>query len=165
MKENKNSGFEIPKDYFEKFEERLFAKLDEDVIPKEAGFSVPGGYFDIVEEDIMKGVVKTKVDQPKVIGLNSRRVIIYVSSIAASVAIIFGLIGKYSTSESFNDLQISTIESYIEEGNVTIDSYEIASLLADEDIENGNFLSEPFSDESLETYLLDNIDDSSILIE
>jgi len=165
MKNKKHSnGFNTPKDYFDDFEERLFIKISEDSLPKESGFKTPEGYFDQLDAVILEGVEASE-KQIKVVPLFSKKTIAYVVAIAACAILVFSLTKTNSTINDINSIEITSIESYIEEGNIHIDSYDIASLLIEEDLNNLTSESEFISEDILEDYLLENIDDSSILIE
>ena len=165
MKDKKHSnGFNTPKNYFEDFEDRLFSKLSEDNLPKETGFTIPKGYFDQLDSVILKNV-ETSVNQSKIIPLFSKRTIAYAIAIAACAVLVFSLVKTNHTLNTIETLDVSSIESYIEEGYLNIDSYDIASLLKEEDLINLNAESEYISEDVIEYYLLEQIDDSSILIE
>ena len=165
MNDKKHSnGFNTPKDYFEGFEERLFSKISEDSLPKESGFKTPQGYFNQLDSVIIDSV-NASTKQGKIIPLFGKRTFYYAAAIAACAMLIFTLTNSTNSINNIDSIEISNIESYIEDGNLDFDYYDIASLLKDEDLNNINQESEYFSDEILEDYLLENIDDSSILIE
>ena len=54
------TGFKTPKNYFEKFEDKIFLKLSEDKFPKESGFETPHLYFDNIDEKILEIVILKK---------------------------------------------------------------------------------------------------------
>jgi len=165
MKKNKHSnGFKSPEDYFENFEDRLFSKLSEDKLPKESGFKVPEGYFDQLEETIVSKAIDSE-KKTKVIPLISRKTLYYATAIAACAIIVFSVITNNDVIQNIDTINISSIENYIEEGNLNIDYTDLASLLEEEDFTSNTSESNLFSEESIEEYLLENIDDSSILIE
>ncbi len=162
---NHSNGFNTPKDYFEDIEDRLISKLNEGNLPKGTGFTTPKGYFDQMDSIILKSVEAASVNPTKVIHLFSKRTIAYAIAIAACTVLIFSLRNTNQTLDTIETLDISSIESYIDEGNLEIDSYDIASLLKEEDLINHDDESEFISENVLEDYLLEFIDDSSILIE
>ena len=165
MKDKKHSnGFNTPKDYFEDFENRLFSKISEDIIPKESGFKTPEGYFKQLDSVILESLEASR-KQVKVVPLFTIKTIAYAAAIAACAILVFSLTNTTNTIDSINTLEISNIESYIEEGNLNVDLYDIASLLKDVDLNNISLENEFISEDILEEYLLENIDDSSILIE
>ena len=165
MKNKKhNDGFNTPKNYFEDFEDRLFSKISEESLPKESGFAVPEGYFDQLDSAILKNI-EPLVKETKVIPLFSKRTLAYAITIAACAVLVFSLVNTNNTINNIDTLEISSIESYIEDGNLSLDSYDIASLFVDEDFNNITSESEYISEDILEDYLLENINDSSILTE
>jgi len=165
MKNKKHTdGFNTPKDYFENFEDRLFSKISEENLPKEAGFTIPEGYFEQLDASLLKSVEQS-IDQSKVISLFSKKTLAYASAIAACAVLIFSLTNSNNTLNSIDNLNISSIESYIEEGNLNINTDDIASLLKDEDLNNIPSENDYISEKILEEYLIENIDDSSILTE
>ena len=158
-------GFKAPEDYFETFEERLFNKIGEDSLPKEAGFSVPDAYFSGLEDVVLKKVNASE-KQTKVIPLFRKRTLFYVASIAACAAILFMVIKTETNSpDGFNDIQLATLDDYIEAGNLELDTYEVLAMLGDDEIAAINIENDFFSEENLEEYLLENIDDNTLLIE
>ena len=42
----KDSGFDVPKGYFDSVEDEFSARLREESLPDASGFDVPEGYFD-----------------------------------------------------------------------------------------------------------------------
>jgi hypothetical protein len=156
-----NHGFKAPDDYFQDFEERLFSKLKEAELPKKHGFDVPDGYFEDLEERILQNVAQENA--VKVIPLFKRKTIIYAASVAASAALVISVYTGSGDQEI--SLQVADIEAYIEGDAMDLDSYDIAQLLSDDELDNLAFENEIFSQESLEDYLIENLDDTTLLIE
>ncbi len=162
MKQNKlhsikKTGYEVPEDYFESLEGQIMGhiKLSE-VGP--TGFNIPDGYLESVEDQVINKVSgKSPV---KVIPLFSKRNVIYASSIAAAVLVLLNL--SIFEKNSW-DLEDQTVENYIIDE--AISSYEIASLLEDEDLIEENFVNHNFSEENIENYVLDNIDIETLILE
>ena len=67
--------------------------------------------------------------------------------------------------KQMDSLKIASIENYIDEGYLNLESYEVLALLDDEDLTNIDFESDIFSEESLENYLLENSIEETLLIE
>lgn len=159
LKHIKSTGFKAPNDYFESFNEKIFSKLNTesqlDSI-KETGFKVPDGYFDSFNDEIFNQ------KESKVIQLFSKRNLIYVSSIAAAVILLFNL-SILDSKPTFDNLDTETVENYIIDENIT--SYEIASLLTDEHIDKDITIEHNFNEDSIEAYLIDNADIESLMIE
>lgn len=164
MKEKTNkSGLHLPEGYFNNFEDRMMLKVMEDSLPKSNGFKTPDGYFVQFEDRVVSHVSET--GRPKIIPLYRNKTLLYVSGIAASLVLIISLLNGLGSAQSFDDLSASAIEEYIEEGGMDIDSYDVMALLEEEDINDITIPSEVISEESLENYLLENIDETSLLIE
>lgn len=161
--EHKN-GFKSPENYFEDFEDRLFNKLSEDKLPKESGFKVPEGYFDQLDQSLILNA-KNSEKKTKVIPLLSWKTLSYAVAIAACAIIIFSIVPSNNSIQSIDTINVTSIENYIEDGNLIIDYTDLASLLEEEDFKSNSSESNLLSEESIEEYLLDYIDDSSILIE
>jgi hypothetical protein len=102
----------------------------------------------------------------KVIPLYKHKTFLYITSIAACAAIIFSVtLTKSSISNTINDVQISNIDDYIERGNLDLDTYDLMAMLGDEEIEEISAENIIFSEDNLEDYLMDNLDDTSLLTE
>ena len=153
-------GLKAPQDYFDGFEERLFSKISEEALPSKPGFEVPTGYFDSLEEKILSKVSMETV--VKVIPLYKRKTFIYAASIAACLVLAFSIYTRNTTQEL--TLEIADIEAYFNEDRMDYDSYDVAQLLNEDDLEALS-LESIFSEEILEEYLLENLDDTTLLIE
>lgn len=164
MKKDKNiSGFKTPENYFERFEEHLFSKISEGNFPSSAGFKAPDGYFDTLEERILKTVIISE-EPIKVITLFPKKYFGYAAAIAACLIVGF-MVFNNKTDNSLDSLQMAAIDTYIEEGNLNLDLYELTSYIDDEDITNLNFENKQFSDKALESYILENFDEESLINE
>src|SRR5690606_20715701 len=119
-----------------------------------SGFKLPEGYLESIDEKIFNRV--SKKNEPKVINLFTKRHLIYVSSIAAAILLLFNLSLFENKGITFDSLETANIESYIM--NAGIDSYEIGSLLSNDEIIEENFVKHNFSDENIENYILNNVD-------
>ena len=159
----KNTGFKTPDNYFDAVEENIMNAIMQEnngSLSKETGFKTPDNYFDAIEEVIIDKI-ETKTT-PKVIQLFSRKNLLYVSSIAAAILLLFNL-SLFDKEITWDSLDIQTVENYIiDEG---IDSYELATLLMDEDFSEIEFIEQNITDEALENYLLDNLDLEELMIE
>lgn len=150
----KKPGFKTPENYFEGVEDAVLSQIKLKSIEK-PGFKLPEDYFDTLDEAVMAKV--SKKNDTKVIHLFSRRNLIYASSIAATILLLFNLsIFERNRVTTFDSLDTATVESYIL--NEDIGSYEIASFIDDEEISEENFIEHSFSDENIESYILNNID-------
>ncbi|SRX76290.1 hypothetical protein [Aequorivita antarctica] len=165
MKENKNiSGFKTPENYFESFEERLYSKLSEENFPKSAGFKAPDGYFDNLGEQILKTVIASE-KPAKVIQLFPKKYFGYAAAIAASVIIGFTVFNTNSDNSSLDSLQLAAIDTYIEDGNLNLDIYDLTTFINDEDITDLKLEDHQFSETTLENYILENVDEETLINE
>ena len=89
----KQSGFKVPDDYFNHLEDAVFNKLISksklDTI-KNSGFKVPKDYFSTVEDNVFN-VIKQEEKEVKVVSLWSRKNILYISGVAASIALMISI--------------------------------------------------------------------------
>ena len=161
-KEHKE-GFDLPKDYFEEFESRLFNRINIESLPKESGFKVPTGYFNDLDKNIIASVDDS--NKTKIISIVSKKTLLYAVSIAACAVLVFSFINFNNEVITLNDIDLSAIETYIEEGNIEITNNDLTSLLTEEDLNELTIENGLIPEELIENYLLDNINDTSILIE
>lgn len=155
----KSTGFKIPDQYFDSFEDQLFERLDQEKEihgVDEPGFKVPEGYFNTLDDKILS---KVKTEETPVIKLSSRKTFYYVAGIAASLILMMALFINSSNDE----ISVEMVETYFQESN--LDSYELAELLMDAEILEEDFTvtETEFDEENLESYLLENTDIESIL--
>jgi len=161
-KEDKyNHGFKAPDEYFEGFEERLFSKLKEADLPKKHGFDVPDGYFEDLEERILQNIAQEKA--VKVIPFFKRKTFLYAASVAACAALVFSI--YTGNTDGVESLRIADVEAYINGDAMDLDSYDIAQLLSEDELDDLTIENDLFSQESLEDYLIENLDDTTLLIE
>lgn len=158
------SGFKTPEEYFEGLDDKLMGSLKEDELPKQSGFEVPVDYFEQLEENVMASIASSA--KVKVIPLYKRKSFVYVSSIAACLALLFTLYTKnIDNTPTLSEVADAEIEAYLEESGLEYNSYDIAQMLTEDDLSGLPAAKSLFSEESLEDYLLENIDDTTLLIE
>lgn len=165
MKENKNiHGFKAPEKYFEDFEESLFGKISEESFPKSAGHTVPDGYFESMEERVLKTVI-TSEKPVKVIPLFPKKYFGYAAAIAACLLIGFTIFNNKTDNSNLDALQLAAIDNYIEDGNLNLDLYDLTSYIDDGDITDLNLKDQQFSETTLENYILENVDQETLINE
>ena len=153
----KDTGFKTPPDYFNSFEDNLMAEINLKRKVSTNGFVVPETYFDSLENNVIDSLDKST----KVIPLFNKKAVLYISGIAAAILLFFNL----SISEeqiTFDNLDLETAENYIIDENIS--SYELAALM-DEDLLDDNFIEYNFNEETIETYLLNNMDIDDLMVE
>ncbi|TJY36151.1 hypothetical protein [Pontimicrobium aquaticum] len=154
----KKTGFEVPKDYFHNMEDKIMDAIKlNDALQNmgDAGFKAPEGYFDALEDVVLTKIKDSK--NPKVISLFNKQTLMYISGVAAAILIMFSVFWN-KNEVSIDTIEAELVENYfIEQG---INTYEIASLLTEDnndinlDIE---LFDDTFNDDSLEDYLLENV--------
>ena len=159
----KKTGFKTPNNYFDGVEDNIMNAIQQESsfnLSKETGFTTPNNYFETIEDAVINKL--NKKDNSKVIKLFNRRNLIYVSSIAAAILLLFNL-SIFDKEVTFDSLDTQTVENYIiSEG---IDSYELAALLTEDEFSEVDFLEETIAAETLENYLLDNLELEELIIE
>jgi len=152
----KNTGFKTPDNYFNAVENNIMNAIKQESnlnLSKETGFKTPNNYFDSIEDAVINKI-ETKTTS-KVIPLFSKRNLIYASSIAAAILIMFSIYLN-KDNDILEEIEYEIVENYIL--NQGISSYDIASLLTEEELSNINFeiMDEAFNNEDIEDYLLEN---------
>ncbi|MDD7884859.1 hypothetical protein [Flavivirga sp. 57AJ16] len=156
----KETGFNVPDGYFNALEDALLSDIKLKKMASDSGFKLPEGYFSTLENTIIDKVsIKAST---KVVPLFRKRALIYISGIAAAVLLLFNL-SIFQNKPTFNSLDFETVENYIM--NENIGSYEIASLLSEEDLLEENFVDYQVVEETVETYILDYLDVEDIILE
>ncbi|AUP80797.1 hypothetical protein [Flavivirga eckloniae] len=156
----KETGFKVPDDYFSGLEDAILSDIKLKEVSDDSGFKTPEGYFDALEDTIANKV--SDKAPTKVIPLYRKRTIIYLSGIAAAVLLLFNL-SIFENKPTFDSLDVETVENYIM--NENIGSYEIAVLLSEDDLLEEHFIEYNVEEETVETYILDNLDIEDIIIE
>jgi hypothetical protein len=158
----KSHGFKIPEGYFESFDEKILGELNKESRLKtmESGFKTPKNYFNTVENIIIKQV--SEQNNIKVISIFNKKNMIYVTSIAAAVLLLFNL-SIFEKNPSFENLDTETVENYFLNENIS--SYEIASVLSDDELNDVISIDYNVEEENLEAYLMEHADIETLMIE
>ncbi len=163
---NKNSlnnitktGFKVPENYFENFEDTLLSELKLKEASANSSFKVPENYFETVDDKILNAIKNQK--KVKVINLYTWKKIAYTIPIAASIVIMFSVLFNKNNSVNINTIETASIENYIltEE----LEPNEMASLFTNEDLSKINFTNNNLNPETLENYVLDNLEIEEII--
>ena len=156
-------GFKAPEGYLENFEDALFTKINSKELPHATGQTVPEGYFDQLEDTLF-----TKLnlhEKPnKVLPLFAKKNLHYVLAVAASLVLVVTLVTK-KTMPSIETIELASIEQYLEEGNIEWTGNDVAAPFAETDLDAVSISSDLLSEELLESYLIENIEDATLLIE
>ena len=155
--------FKVPTNYFDEFENHLFKKINEEVLPKNIGFKTPTGYFKKLDIKI-KRKNNSKSKEGKLIPIVSKKTFMYAASIAAIVILVFSVLKNSTPVYTLEEIEISNIENFINEGNIQLKQYEISILFTDEILNNITSNQSRLSGNQLENYLLENINDLNDLL-
>lgn len=169
------NSLKVPDTYFDSFENRLLDTLNNNktTLPENLknGLSVPKGYFENLEEVISEKTNVAKKEHKKntkAIPLFSRKNILYITGIAAMIAVIFSVFVTKPTSHSlnFDTITVADIEDYFDNGNTELSEMDFVSFLDDETSLADIFTDNEISDEMLLDYLSDEqIENEMISIE
>ncbi|MBR9846643.1 MAG: hypothetical protein GYB35_11345 [Algicola sp.] len=154
----KTSGFKIPEAYFSNVEERVRNEVRVKDKADQSGFQVPENYFDTLDDHILS---RLEHETP-VINLKSQQVFYYVAGIAASLIVMFNVFYTPETI-TIGDVETVSIENYLEVEDYT--TYELASLLTEEDLKAFNLINSEISETTIEDYLLDHATIEELIIE
>ena len=156
------SGFTTPKDYFENVENDFFTKIAESKLPKQTGFKTPGNYFDNLEDAILSKVDPIK-KETKVISLRERMRKIIPIAAAASVIIFISVNFFFKTTNTvtLDDISVTEIESWYENGYGELNNNDLVLNFDDEDFNDDDLLASSIDETDIENYL-DNIDPSTL---
>ena len=156
----KETGFKVPKDYFESFEDAFLNEIKLKEITTDSGFQVPDNYFDSLEDKITSAVNQEK--EIKVIKLVTWRRAAYAAAIAASLVLMFNIYFNQKSPVTIDTIETASIENYIL--NEELETTEIASLFIEDDLSDVQLIHDGFSSESIENYIFDNVEIEDIII-
>ncbi|XRE44409.1 hypothetical protein ACIVBQ_002613 [Tenacibaculum discolor] len=158
----KDCGFSTPQNYFEEVEETINTSIFIDSLPKNKAFNTPDSYFDDIEAQIQSKLTTEQITETKVISLR-KRVLQYIPVAAAASVLLFIGINYFNTQKiTFEDITITDIESWYENGYGDIDNSELAVTLNTSELDEDILAS--ISDETLEDYL-DSVDTPTLINE
>ncbi len=150
----KNPGFKVPKDYFPQVEEHILSEMELKSKVDTSGFNVPDSYFETIDRNILDSI--SEDNETKVINILSWRKLVYTTAIAASLILMFNLFMQPSETISIDDVETASIEHYLD--NSEFSTYELASLLTEEEFNSPNFIENNIPDSSIEDYLIEHAD-------
>lgn len=170
FKYNPRSGFKVPENYFEDFESKILDSFCQepnmvDTMEKDSGFKIPSDYFETLESKIYARIENSE-SKGKVIPIHRTRKFYYYAAVAA---IFVGLISTQLFNpvqdNSFDSIELSAIEAYMDSGNIDFNYNEISSMIYEEDYVFDNITKSNLSDDAVFEYLNENIEDPSIILE
>lgn len=148
------TGFKVPETYFKNLEDNLLSELNLKEQVSATGFQVPEDYFESLEKSIYNRVTKDK--QSKVINLFSSKRTLYTVAIAASMLLMFSVFFNKKESLTLDNIKTASIENYIL--NEELETADIASILTNIDVSEFNTIDVKLNSDTLENYVLENID-------
>ncbi len=123
------TGFKVPDDYFKNFEAN-FSKEDKLANIKTPGFNTPDHYFESIEDEVGSMSKKSKV-----IPLNRSSIIKMAGlAIAASLLLFFSIARFNTNNDQIDYVADNEIETWLEEGLVSFNTYDIEDVFSDEDL-------------------------------
>ena len=161
----KITGFKVPKNYFENFDDALLKLLPEgkntnNILSQQigTGLKTPDTYFNTLEDTLFHKIEKEQ-KTTKVISLFTRKNILSFAGIAAMIAIIISITlpKENKTPIDFDSIAIAEIQEYLDEENIELLETDIATLIED-DINISNIFianTDNISDDILLDYLSD----------
>ena len=163
---NQKSGFKTPPNYFEGLEDELLdmARLSEKLgDEKSEGFTVPKGYFDGLEDEFLEKVAKK---EPKVRALFPKEVFLYAASIAAIViAFVSTFYINPETQTSWENLELSVMENYIDDNNINFSTGEISDYIFQQGYVIDDADLNTVNSEAMMNYLDENMDDPLYMLD
>ncbi len=155
----KNEGFAVPNLYFEKLDAKILSKLDSSEIPKKTGFTTPKNYFENFEINSINISPENKV-----INLLSNQYKKFISmAVAASLLLFIGInyFANHQKTINLDDLTANEIENWMDDNLIGLNSYDIAEVYKEIDINNNSLyfedeISDYLEEEDLEIMFLEN---------
>lgn len=155
----KNTGFKVPEDYFEKFEDAILIEVKLMEMAPKSGYKLPDNYFDLLEDKIINAVKPQ--EKTKVIKLFTWRKAVYATAVAASLLLMINIFFNKHENITINTLETANIENYIL--NEDLETIEFASLFTKEDLADFKLINDGYSSETLENYVFDNLEIEDII--
>lgn len=157
----KKTGFQAPEGYFGQLEDSLM-EHSQSGIPKEAGFKVPEAYFESLADRVLENIEhETPVVQ---LQTKARKSTYRWVMTAAAACLLALLVWNPSSDDEAIWPEASELIAYLETEGMDLTSDELVDFLDEDQLEA--LLEEPIGElQELEAYLIDNLDDSELLIE
>lgn len=157
----KQHGFNTPDGYLDGLEERLSNLSALESLPKEPGFQVPEGYFESLEDRILKQIEPTT----KVRTLWYQRSYVRASMAAAAILLLALFVIEPGGTDSLELPETAEVAAYLDSEAVDLNADELLGYLEEDELD-GLFEDETLVElDELESYILENLDDSELLIE
>lgn len=156
----KTTGFKVPKDYFNNLEDISLTEIKLKTQFETTGFKTPNNYFNTIEERVFSTILEKL--QVKIVSIARKKQLLYLSSIAAVITILVSVF-IVNNNSNWGKIDYETVENYMIEEDFS--SYEIASLLTNDDLNELNFTKYHLNETLIETYLLDHLEINDLITE
>ncbi len=159
-KKYKKQQFKTPDGYFEDFNARLMEKMGAEgsKLPEKEGFAVPESYFEKLDKKLLDRLEEEK--GPKVVKLRPyRKYYLAAASVAAALVLFFWIPWNSDESLTFDDLAGTEIEAYFEQTDLGLNSYELAEMVAVDELKMDDFIETTIDEENIIEYLDENLQD------
>ena len=156
-------GFKVPEDYFETFEDNFLNEIKLKNAVNDSGFELPEGYFETFDEALLKNI-KAEIKPTKVIRFSRKKIIYYLSGVAAALLLLITLIPGFSNKDN-NDVSVELVQTYFD--NSEMNAYELGELLLESEFleEDFSIIETNFEEDQLEDYLLENSDIENMILQ
>ena len=155
---DKHNGFIVPDEYFEKVNDQILSKTKKVQLPTRTGFDIPESYFDNLE-------IKTPNKNPKtkIVNLFSNQYKKFINIAVAASLLLFIGINYFSNRQetlSLDNISANEIENWMDDYSIGFNSYDIAEVYNDIEINNSLYFEDEISDylekKDLEILFLEN---------
>lgn len=171
MEDNKlpyhnQKNFKVPEDYFETLEDRIMQSVtssnEKDLLSesRDPGFKVPDNYFENFENRLFKAPEKKKKNSGVISLLNKEMFYYAVGAAAVFVALISTVFHNPVQPVEFGDLDMITLESYLEE---SLDP-DVSQYLSEEEAYLAPAENADVDFEAVYEYLNETVDEPAALV-
>ena len=155
----KKEGFTTPEGYFDKLEDKIVSSsIEGNAMPKSHGMTAPEGYFENFEQRLFDRIEQNN-KEAKVIKLAAYKKYVYAAvAVAAALALLFTVFYKPDVN-TIDSLPTAYIDELIDDGLIAMDSYEIAEVFDEQEINISDLMEDTYDYDNMIEYISDNIDD------
>lgn len=157
----KQHGFKTPDGYLDGLKDRLGNLSALKSLPKEPGFRVPEGYFESLEDRILQQLAQPAKVRTLWYRHNSARA----AMAAAAILLLAWFVIQPSDSDAQELPEATEVAAYLNSEAVELNTDELLGYLEEDDLDMLFEEDTLVELDELESYILENIDDSELLIE
>lgn len=174
MKKNKlashfKPGFKVPKNYFEDFEAKMTRAISQEQTFGEQyigkpGFAVPKNYFKTLENQVLAKVERSE-PRGMIISLFRKNKFYAAAGVAAIfIGIISTLLLKPNSLNSWDSVELSALEEYIDQESIDFNLNEITSFIYEDGYVLDNLNTSNLSDDAVFDYLSDQGENPALIL-